>query len=202
MPRGWGPLWFLPHLWAVCFFSYLFLRALGYEKKTLVTKSIFLVLLLLFGYFTIGLLQTMNSHIVIASKALIGTLVTKQGTVIPNVVGVITSIDSGAMPRYTPLNGLPFSLDIVCLTAFYFLCGFTIRQYVKEIHNINNKGLLLFIATSVFSALNYFFNYTNGLNDRIYDNLFVCTAEVWGAPETHRLWRHRFRRKWFLSWRL
>ncbi len=74
---------------------------------------------------------------IIASKALIGTLVTKQGTVIPNVVGVITSIDSGAMPRYTPLNGLPFSMDIVCLTAFYFLCGFTMRAKCKDINNIN-----------------------------------------------------------------
>lgn len=73
------------------------------------------------------------------------------------------------------LNGLPFSIDILCLTAFYFLCGFTMRE---KINNINNNGLLLFIATAAFSLLHYFFNYTIQFDHRIYDDLLVCTAEA------------------------
>lgn len=140
LPIEWSPLWFLPHLWAVNIFTYAFLKAVGYDKRTALIKSIFLLVLLLTGYFTISLFRRLDLH-------------------------------GGGIS----LNGLPFSIDILCLTAFYFLCGFTMRE---KINNINNNGLLLFIATAAFSLLHYFFNYTIQFDHRIYDDLLVCTAEA------------------------
>ena len=178
LPLGWGALWFLPHLWVLFIFSYAFLKAVRYDHQSILIKSVFLLILLLIGYFTIGLF---GSHeVVIASSSLNenGIWLTEHGTVIPNVAGVITSIDSTSIPHHTSLNGLPFSIDIICLTAFYFLCGFTMREKVFKINNIRNGWLLLLIATTVFASLHYFFNYRADLNARFYNNVLVCTAEA------------------------
>ncbi len=133
---------------------------------------------MLFGYFTIGLLHTWKLQIVLSAKELSGTPATEQGVVIPNVVCIITSIDSGVMPRYKPLNGLPFSIDFVCLTAFYFLIGYTMREKIATFNNVKEKWLLFFMATITFLSLHYFFNYTIEFDTRIYGNLLICSAEA------------------------
>lgn len=143
LPTDWGSLWFLPHLWAIFIFSYIFVRVLGYEKRPAIIKIIFLGALLLFGYFTIGLYGKLNLH----------------------YAGLT-------------LNGLPFSIEIVCLTAFYFLCGFTMREKVMTVNNTKHNGLFLFITTLFFFSLHYFFNYRIDLNERVYDNFFICTTEA------------------------
>lgn len=143
LPLYFKPLWFLSHLWVVYISSYVFLKTVGYEEKTPLIKSVFLLVFLLSGYFTIGLFGRLQLHYV------------------------------GA-----PMNGLPFSIDIVCITAFYFLCGFTMREMIATINNVNNNWLLLFMATVAFSVLHYVFNYTIQLDQRIYDNLLVCTSEA------------------------
>ncbi len=84
------------------------------------------------------------------------------------------------IPRLATL-GLPFSIEILSLTAFYFLCGYTIRQFVKEINTVENNVVLLFIAIAAFLSLHYFFNYRIDLTARVYDNPLVCTAEAFSG---------------------
>ncbi len=94
------------------------------------------------------------------------------------MVCIITSIDS-VLCRAKPLNGLPFSIDMICLTAFYFLCGFTMRNKIAAIDYVKKDGgLLLFLTTAAFLSLHYFFNYKLYLAWGIYDNILVCTAEA------------------------
>ncbi len=175
LPLMWSPLWFLPCLWTVYIFSYIFIKAVGYEKRSAVIKSVFLLVLLCVGFFTIGLL---GSRVIIMVPKSFSGIVGLNGKAILNVAGFITSLDSDVIPHVVVLLGLPFSIDIVCLTAFYFLCGFTMREKISTIGNMNNNGLLFFLSAAVFVSLHYFFNYTIDLNRRIYDNLLICTTEA------------------------
>lgn len=75
--------------------------------------------------------------------------------------------------RYT-LPGLPFSLDIILVTTFYYMLGYVLSQHV-----INFKPVFsLFICAFVlFSGCHYFFDKTIDLNLRAYDGFFIPLTE-------------------------
>jgi fucose 4-O-acetylase-like acetyltransferase len=73
------------------------------------------------------------------------------------------------------LPGLPFSIDIVLLGAFFFLLGFLLKQEVINF-KIQAKYLILFL--SLFCLCHYYFDYTINLHHREYDNLIISTLEA------------------------
>ncbi|OGB99516.1 hypothetical protein A2V82_12390 [candidate division KSB1 bacterium RBG_16_48_16] len=69
-------------------------------------------------------------------------------------------------------QGLPFSLDIVFLSSFYFLMGFLLRE--RAIHFAFRFNLLL-LAFSAFVAIHLLLDFSTNFNLRIYDHPVLCT---------------------------
>jgi len=70
--------------------------------------------------------------------------------------------------------GLPFSMDILPVTLFFFYLGYRFKD--KAI-NFKPSPPGFLISFTVFAALHYFLNYTIDFNLRIYDNFFISTIE-------------------------
>ena len=74
------------------------------------------------------------------------------------------------------LFGLPFSLDLVFLTGFFFILGNEVRQVTSE-KTFDN--LFIFVGTGVaLIVLNYLFPYEIDFNIRQYDSFLVNTTEA------------------------
>lgn len=73
------------------------------------------------------------------------------------------------------IPGLPFSVDIVPISASFFLLGYFLKR-----HLINFKPRLILTTTAilVFVSLHFFFNKTIDLNLRIYDGVAIPTLEA------------------------
>ncbi len=78
----------------------------------------------------------------------------------------------------TELPGLPFSIDIVFIGAFFFLLGFLLKQEVIEF-KIQAKYFLFFLV--LFGLCQYCFNYRIDLYVRKYDNLIISTLEAFSG---------------------
>jgi fucose 4-O-acetylase-like acetyltransferase len=73
------------------------------------------------------------------------------------------------------LYGLPFSLDLVLLSGFFFVLGSEIRQITTK-ETFNNP--FLFAGTGIALLLmNYFFAARIDLNTRLYESFLINTAE-------------------------
>ncbi len=70
-------------------------------------------------------------------------------------------------------RGLPFSLDLILLSSFYFLLGNVLKNEVLDF-KFNLRMFLL--AILVFAILHFKYNYTIDFHMRRYDNLVVCTS--------------------------
>ena len=73
------------------------------------------------------------------------------------------------------LPGLPFSFDIIPITIFYFLLGYSLKSYVL---NFKPSLPLASFVLLIFIACHYFFNNTINLNLRIYDGILIPTSEA------------------------
>lgn len=73
------------------------------------------------------------------------------------------------------LPGLPFSLDIIFITSFYYLLGYFLSQYIL---NLKPSNLFFFICLFIFITLHSLFNKSMDLNDRIYDGIIITTIEA------------------------
>jgi fucose 4-O-acetylase-like acetyltransferase len=73
------------------------------------------------------------------------------------------------------IPGLPFSVDIVPISASFFLLGYFLKR-----HTINFKPRLILTITAilVFVSLHLFFNKSIDLNLRIYDGVVIPTLEA------------------------
>ena len=74
------------------------------------------------------------------------------------------------------LWGLPFSLDLVLLSGFFFILGNQVRQVTSE-RTFDNLFLLVGAGIGLF-LLNYLFPYLIDFNIRQYDSFFVNTTEA------------------------
>lgn len=74
------------------------------------------------------------------------------------------------------LFGLPFSLDLVLLSGFFFLLGNETRQAVPE--KAFDSILLLMGAATGLLLLNYVFPHRTDIAIRVYDSFFISTAEA------------------------
>lgn len=93
----WLPMWFLPHLWLVFVFSYLFIKATKFQQQNSGYKVILLLILIVFGCV---------------------------------LINDFWYIDVELFGIQATLPGLPFSLDLVLVTSFYFILGYTLKRFV------------------------------------------------------------------------
>jgi fucose 4-O-acetylase-like acetyltransferase len=74
------------------------------------------------------------------------------------------------------LWGLPFSLDLVLATGFFFILGYEVRQVTSE-KTFDNRWLL--VATGgIVLLLNILFPYEIDFNIRLYESFLVNTTEA------------------------
>jgi fucose 4-O-acetylase-like acetyltransferase len=138
----WVQLWFLPHLFVVSVYAFLFLVALrgldnryvrwGFLFATLAVSSFFLQSFYPFPFALFG--------------------------------------------KQYELYGLPFSLDLVLLSGFFFILGSEIRQAIPE-KVFENLFLLIGAGAGLF-LLNYFFTARIDFNTRLYESYLINTLEA------------------------
>ena len=117
----WVQLWFLPHLFVVSLYAYLFISVMSRFKQRWLT---WIVLLLILGI-SIPLLKAFYPF----PFQLFG--------------------------KDYELFGLPFSLDLVLLSGFFFILGSEIRQVTSE-ETFSNPILLVGTGIALL-LMNYFF---------------------------------------------
>lgn len=138
----WVQLWFLPHLFVVSLFAYLFFK--------LVRRSSFpwLKWVLLVGVQIVGVLS----------------------------ISAFWPFTINLFGRQLTVFGLPFSLDLVFISGFFFILGYELFQnfpvtLFKKPQTLLAFGLLL-------SGLVWFFPPTIDFNIRQFDSLFLNTLEA------------------------
>ena len=149
IPIVWTPLWFLTHLWAVSIFSWLFIKITKLSNIKKIFQFLLLLLLLVIGFLIRDFLWN-----------------------IPVSIGKFPSESSG---QNFLLPGLPFSIDIVFISGFFFLLGFLLKQ---DVFALEFQAKYFLISLFIFSFCQYHFNYTIDLNFRRYDDLIISTLEA------------------------
>jgi fucose 4-O-acetylase-like acetyltransferase len=138
----WVQLWFLPHLFVVSLYAFLFITLVSKLRNRWITWGVLLVTL------AIGLLFLHTFY--------------------PFTLSVFG--------KEYELWGLPFSLDLVLLSGFFFILGNEVRQITSE-KTFDN--LFLLIGTGVgLLLLNYLFPYLIDFNIRQYESFLVNTTEA------------------------
>ena len=138
----WVQLWFLPHLFVVSLYAFLFYAVMSKVNSRLIR---WLVLLL-----TLGLASLFLKTFYPFSVSMLG--------------------------RNYELFGLPFSLDLVLLSGFFFILG-------REVHQVTSEGLFgnvfLLIATgALLILLILFFPDRIDFNTRVYESFVINTVEA------------------------
>jgi fucose 4-O-acetylase-like acetyltransferase len=138
----WVQLWFLPHLFVVSLFAFLFFK-LAHRTGLPWLKWVLLVAVQVVGVLSISVFWPFTL----------------------NFFG-----------RVLTLYGLPFSLDLVFVSGFFFIVGYELFQnfpaaFFKKPQVCLSLGLLL-------STLVWFFPPTIDFNIRQFDSLFLNTLEA------------------------
>ncbi len=74
------------------------------------------------------------------------------------------------------LFGLPFSLDVLLLSCFFFILGGEVRRTMSE--SAFENPILLAGAGIGALLLNYFFDYRTDLSARVYQSILINTLEA------------------------
>ncbi len=138
----WGQLWFLPNLFVVSLYAFLFIRITGRLQSRWIRWGILLVTLLV----SLPLLH------------------------------VFYPFSLSVFGKDYRLLGLPFSLDVLFLSGFFFILGNEVRQIETE--KALSSFLVLIVTGIGLILLNYFFPYSVDIAKRVYDSLLVNTAEA------------------------
>ena len=138
----WVQLWFLPHLFVVSLYAFLFITLVSRLKNRWLTWGILLATLAVGLFFL---------H-----------------TFYPFTLPVFGKVYE--------LWGLPFSLDLVLLSGFFFILGNEVRQVTSE-RTFDHLFLLAGTGIGLF-LLNYLFPYLIDFNIRQYDSFLVNTTEA------------------------
>jgi fucose 4-O-acetylase-like acetyltransferase len=138
----WGQLWFLPNLFVVSLYAFIFIRVTGRLQSRWIRWGI-----------------------------LLGTLVISFP-----LVHAFYPFSIALFGKEYQVVGLPFSLDVLFLSGFFFILGNEVRQINAD---QALSSLLIPIVTGIgLLLLNYFFPYNVDIAKRIYDSLLVNTAEA------------------------
>lgn len=138
----WVQLWFLPHLFVVSIFAYLFFRAV-YRRGLFPLRWVILSALYIGGVLGITLFWPFEL----------------------NVIG-----------RGFTVFGLPFSLDLVLVSGFFFILGFEFNK--KRNDSLLENPLTLFISGLTLIFLVWYFPSTIDFNTRLFESLPVNTIEA------------------------
>ncbi len=138
----WGQLWFLPNLFVVSLYAFIFIRVTGKLQNRWVTWGI-----------------------------LLGTL-----AISALLLRLFYPFSISVFGKGYELFGLPFSLDVVFLSGFFFIMGNEVRQVTSE--RTFDPVLLLIAAAIGLILLNYFFPYSVDIAKRVYESYFVNTVEA------------------------
>jgi fucose 4-O-acetylase-like acetyltransferase len=145
----WDPLWFLTHLWALFIFAWILLRVTKIDTRNIILKILLLLVLLA-----------------------IGVTIKRWFWYTP-----VRFFDKPVFIDEKRLLylGLPFSLDIIFLTSFYFLLGFFLREKLDRF-KFHLPGFI--VASALFILAHIFFDYVTDINLRRYDHVIFSTLEA------------------------
>ncbi len=138
----WAQLWFLPNLFIVSLYAFLFIWITNKLNNRWIRWSI-----------------------------LLATLVAS----LP-FLHVFYPFSLSVFGKAYQLYGLPFSLDLIFLSGFFFILGNEIRQVTSE---KTFTPILLLIGTGIgLILLNFLFPYSTDIAKRVYQSFFVNTVEA------------------------
>jgi polysaccharide biosynthesis protein PslL len=138
----WVQLWFLPHLFAVSLYAFLFITLVSKLRNRWVTW---------------------------------GSLLVTLAIAVP-FLHAFYPFPISILGKDYELWGLPFSLDLVVVTGFFFTLGHEVRQVTTE-RTFDNE-LILLVTGGVLLLLNILFPYEIDFNIRLYQSFLVNTAEA------------------------
>jgi polysaccharide biosynthesis protein PslL len=138
----WVQLWFLPHLFVVSLYAFLFITLISKLRNRWVTWGMLLVTLAIAVPFL--------------------------NTFYPFPISILG--------KNYELFGLPFSLDLVLVTGFFFILGNEVRQVTTE--KTFDNWLLLAGTGGIVLLLNILFPYEIDFNIRLYESFLVNTTEA------------------------
>src|SRR5919108_2094939 len=139
----WVQLWFLPHLFVVSLYAFLFIRLVSHRMPN--------------RWITWGIL--------LATLAI----------AIP-FLSAFYPFPFSIFGKDYELFGLPFSLDLVLVTGFFFILGNEVRQVTSE--KTFDNWLLLAGTGAIVLLLNILFLYEIDFNIRLYESFLVNTTEA------------------------
>jgi len=137
----WVQLWFLPHLFVVSLYAFLFFMILGRWKNRYIRWTALVV--------TLGISSLFLQDFYPFTLSLLG--------------------------KHYELFGLPFSLDLVLLSGFFFILGNEVRLVASE--KIFENIFLCIGSGVVLLLMVYFFDARNDFNTRTYDSYLINTIE-------------------------
>jgi len=146
---GWNVLWFLPHLWLLYVSVALLVKYGGALIETPIRKGLLLLTFLCIGFLVMDSFDT-----VVTNPA----------------CHRIMQVDPELLHC-----GLPFSADVLLLSATYFLLGHFLSTPTKAFQ-LNVVGMVLAIAISLFLNMQYGFRID--FNMRRYDSLLISTIQA------------------------
>lgn len=138
----WAQLWFLPNLFVVSLYAFIFIRLTGKLHSRWATW---------------------------------GILVASLAASLP-FLHAFYPLAVPVFDREYALHGLPFSLDLLFLSGFFFILGNEVRQVTSE--KTFGSSLLLIGAGVGLLLLNFFFSYSVDIAKRVYESPLVNTAEA------------------------
>jgi len=137
----WVQLWFLPHLFVVSLYAFIFIVIVSKLHN-----------------------RWLGWGILLASLAIS----------IP-FLKVFYPFPVSLFGKDYELFGLPFSLDLMLLSGFFFILGSEIRQITSE-KTFSNYFILVVTGVGLF-LLNYFFTAPMDFNTRTYESFFINTTK-------------------------
>lgn len=138
----WVQLWFLPHLFVVSLYAFLFIVLVSKLRNRWITWGILLAILAI---------------------------------AIP-LLNVFYPFPLSILGKDYELYGLPFSLDLVLVTGFFFILGHEVRQVTSE--KTFDNGLLLAATGGIVLLLNILFPYEIDFNIRLYESFLINTTDA------------------------
>jgi len=138
----WIQLWFLPHLFVVNLYAFLFFTIFGRWNNRFIRWTALVV--------TLGISSLFLTDFYPFSLSMFG--------------------------KSYVLQGLPFSLDLVLLSGFFFILGSEIRQATSE--RIFENVYLLMGAGIVMVLTNLFLSPLVNFNTRMYESYWINTIEA------------------------
>jgi polysaccharide biosynthesis protein PslL len=163
-------LWFLPSLYITILFVWFTFKYVQAFKKYKISQILFICGLLVCGYFSMRIfwdlkipLNISDFFITDGHRYLINGLLDNPAY----------SKEQLLKDNQFVLKGLPWNLDISCVTVAFFISGYFVRRHNLEY--VFHKPSIGLLMVALFATLHYLYNCTIDLNLRRYDNIIIST---------------------------